>query len=283
MNYDRVREEIAAYDTIAGDNLSQDIGRLAASLVGGELVARGRAGPPVGGFPHPPSLWIDSRTSAVSQLQAYEWLAPVEGTRFVQLGGSGSHAIKAALSGAGESWLVTPMAGEAAVARRMAEHVGLKPRLRVAYGIGEELPLADESVERMYGGGTLHHMDLSRGLSEVSRVLAPGGRAAFVDPKLNWIYRLLEVTRIRDLAREPGAQCYPIRERDVYQNAQGFATVECLLSGGPLRYATVGLARVFGMRIPLSLALASQRLETRLLELLRIRSLLGGMAVVLEK
>ncbi|MDA1348949.1 MAG: class I SAM-dependent methyltransferase [Chloroflexi bacterium] len=221
MSYDRIRDEITAYDAIARDNLQQDIDRLTGNLVGRELVAQYRKASPVQGFPHPHSVWIDSRTSALSQLQAYEWLSPIGGARFVQLGGSGSHAVKAAIGGAGEAWLVTPMAEEAAVARRMAAHVGVGSGLRVIVAIGEELPLANESVDRMYGGGTLHHMEMSHGLREISRVLAPGGRAAFVDPQLNWVYRLLEATRIRGLAREPGARCYPIKETDVYENAGG--------------------------------------------------------------
>ena len=282
MSYDRVRDEIVAYDAIARKNLGQDIERLAASLFGARLVALRKEGTSLNGFPLPASVWIDSRTTAVSQLQSYEWLSPIEGTCFVQLGGSGSHAIKAALAGAGASWLITPMAQEASVARHLAKHLTVSD-LEVVLAIGEELPLADSSVERMYGGGTLHHMDLAKGLREISRVLAPGGRAAFVDPNLNWVYKLLEVTRIRELGRERGARCYPIAEREVYENALGFKTVECRLSGGPLRYATVGLARVLKLRIPLTLAMASQSIETRLLEALRMRSALGGLAILLEK
>jgi len=283
MSYDRIRDEITAYDALAINNLRQDIDRLTGNLVGNELVARHREESPVLGFPDPPSVWIDSRTSALSQLQAYEWLSPIGGARFVQLGGSGSHAIKAAIGGAREASLVTPMAEEATLARRMAEYVELRSSLRIVYAIGEELPLSNGSVDRMYGGGTLHHMEMSQGIREIGRVLAPGGRAAFVDPQLNWVYRLLEATGIRGLAREPGARCYPIKETDVYENARGFRSVECHLSGGPIRYATVGLARVLKIRIPLALALMSQTVETRVLETLRMRSLLGGLAVLLEK
>ena len=283
MRYERIRKEIAAYNEIARYNLQREIDRLTGALVGERLIARFQEGSPVTGFPEPPLDWVDSRANPVSQLQAYRWLSPIGSTRFLQLGGSGSHAIKAIIGGAGEAWLLTPMTGEGVLARHMASHLGVPSSLNVVGGIGEQLPLRDSSIDRIYGGGTLHHVQLRYGLSEVARVLAPGGRAAFVDPSLNLVYRFLELTRIRNLARERGAQCYPLRVADIYDNAAGFRTVRCLLAGGPLRYATVGLTRILRLRPPLSLSLAMQSTETIVLNKLRLHGLLGGLAVLLEK
>ncbi len=165
----------------------------------------------------------------------------------------------------------------------MASYLDLSSRLDVAIGIGEELPFDAGSFDRIYGGGTLHHVNLEQGMPEMARVLAPGGRAGFLDPRLNFIYRILEITKIRDLAREPGAQCYPLSISDVLAAARGFKTIRCELSGGPARYAIVGLGRIFGVNVSLPFSIAIQSAETKLLSLLRLRSMLGSLAVLLEK
>ena len=283
MEYNRILKETSAYNDIARSNQQQDIRQLTNTLVGEELIARFEQKALIEDFPDPALVWIDSRASPVSQLEAYRWLSPIEGRRFLQLGGSGSHAIKAMMGGAGQSWLITPMVEEGNLAKRMAAHLEMPRCLHVVQGIGEQIPFADNSIDRIYGGGTLHHMDLNYGLGEIARVLKPGGRAAFVDPNLNFIYRLLEATRIRNLARERGAQCYPLRVRDVYDNAPDFSTVKCLLSGGPVRYAIVGIIRVLKLRFPRSLSLLAQSLETKVLLRLKLQSMLGSLVVLLEK
>jgi SAM-dependent methyltransferase len=282
-DYNRIRKEITAYDEIARRNVETGIESMTRRLVGENLLAQFGKTPVVEGFPYPSSAWLDSQANPVSELDAYKWLAPIKGSDFLQLGGSGSHAIKALIGGANSSSLLTPMAEEGLLAARMAKRLGLSERLDVVQAIGEQLPFADESVDRIFGGGTLHHIQLGEGFREIARILKPGGRAAFVDPNLNFIYRLLEVTRIRELAREDGAQCYPLRVADVRQNATGFRTVKCELAGGPLRYVIVGLTRVLKMNVPISLSLKAQSIETGVLTKLKLKSLLGGLAVLIEK
>jgi len=46
----------------------------------------------------------------------------------------------------------------------------------------EALDLPDGTFDRVLGHGILHHLDLSRALAEVRRVLKPTGRAVFVEP-----------------------------------------------------------------------------------------------------
>ena len=283
MEYDRIRKEITAYNDIARRNLHIEPDRILNTLIGSSLLARFRTGRPVEGFPDPPSVWIDSRSSPESQLEAYRWLSPIKGTSFLQLGGSGSHGIKAIVGGASRSWLVTPMLEEGVLANRMAAQIGVSRHLHVVLAMGEHLPFPDASIDRIYGGGTLHHMELNQGLREIARVLKPGGRAAFVDPNLNFIYRILESTRIRNLAREPGAQCYPLRVSEVIESATDFDKVRCVLSGGLVRYGIVGATRVLKLRIPVTLSLAVQSAETRALRKVRLGSLLGALAVLVEK
>ena len=62
-------------------------------------------------------------------------------------------------------------------------------------GSAHELPLADESVDVVYGMAILHHLDLSLSSKEVFRVLKKGGRAIFLEPvrdsRLIWFIRNL--------------------------------------------------------------------------------------------
>jgi SAM-dependent methyltransferase len=46
----------------------------------------------------------------------------------------------------------------------------------------EALEFPDDSFDVVYGDAILHHLDLHRSLSEISRVLRPGGRAIFSEP-----------------------------------------------------------------------------------------------------
>lgn len=46
----------------------------------------------------------------------------------------------------------------------------------------EEMSFEDDSFDLVCGGGILHHLDVSRAYSELSRVLKPSGAAIFVEP-----------------------------------------------------------------------------------------------------
>ena len=46
----------------------------------------------------------------------------------------------------------------------------------------EELEFEDAAFDVIFGSGIIHHLDVPRAYSELSRVLAPGGSAVFVEP-----------------------------------------------------------------------------------------------------
>lgn len=98
MDYQRIRKEISAYDDLADDRLKSDIPQLANRMIGTDLVNKYLSGEDVA-FPHSTGLWIDSIGNPITQITAYNWLVPIECTMFMQLGGSGSHAIKALIGG----------------------------------------------------------------------------------------------------------------------------------------------------------------------------------------
>jgi hypothetical protein len=158
-------------------------------------------------YPSPEYKWIDARHDALSQFDAYSYLAPLAGKRFLQLGGSGSHAVKALLAGATKATLLTPMLGEARQGRALAEFFGVADRFHAVIAIGEELPFADGTYDAIFSGGCIHHMRTEYAFREIHRVLSVNGRFAAVDP---WKTPLHTIgTRIFG-KREPNVHCRPI-------------------------------------------------------------------------
>jgi SAM-dependent methyltransferase len=66
----------------------------------------------------------------------------------------------------------------------------------------EELPLADESVDLLYGYAFVHHLpDVDAFLGEAARVLRAGGRATFVDHAYSPLWQGAKRTVLRPLMR----------------------------------------------------------------------------------
>lgn len=105
--------------------------------------------------------------------------------------GPGSYAFDLAERGAHVTGVdISPVAIE--LARKTAAERGLDVRFEVMNA--ESLDVADGSFDIVCGSGILHHLDLSRGLPEVRRVLKRGGRAVFLEPLghnplINWYRR----------------------------------------------------------------------------------------------
>lgn len=236
-------------------------------------------------------MWVNQAANALSQSLAYEWLNPFKGETFLQLGGDGRQAVRALLSGAITATLVTPVYGEAEIAEQLSMRFGVAGRLDTIIGTGEQIPLEDKSGDLIYGDGTLHHMVLPLAMKDVHRVLVRGGRAAFVEPHMNFAYRIMQGIGLKRAAAEKGVRCNPITVDEVMdsveecQNAWNpcyddtFRIVGVKLSGGLSRYVSVGLSRLFGVDVPVGLSEKLQRFETKITP----AAMLGGMAVLLQK
>lgn len=77
------------------------------------------------------------------------------------------------------------------------EMLSLNPSEQKVVGKGESIPLAGESVDAVFSAYVFRNLDsIPDTLSEISRVLRPGGAAAIVDlgrpanPILRWLHRL---------------------------------------------------------------------------------------------
>src|SRR5438270_352918 len=73
---------------------------------------------------------------------------------------------------------MAPVAME--IARQQAEREGLA--IDFAVMDAEHTTFPDASFDLIVGSGILHHLDLDRTYTEIARLLAPGGRAVFVEP-----------------------------------------------------------------------------------------------------
>jgi SAM-dependent methyltransferase len=78
--------------------------------------------------------------------------------------------------------------------KRLALH-GFADNTELRVGSAHELPLADESVDVVFGISILHHLDIELASAEIFRVLKKGGRAIFLEPVRNskfvWFVRNL--------------------------------------------------------------------------------------------
>jgi SAM-dependent methyltransferase/uncharacterized protein YbaR (Trm112 family) len=158
-------------------------------------------------YPEPPGRWVGGADGIAAQLRAVRSLAPVQGQRILQIGGNGMHALKMLAAGARTAVLVTPVLEELRMCRAVAARAGFADDVTVACGLAEELPLGDDSVDRVYSPSTMHHTETERSFPEIARALTRSGRFASVD-----VYRspLYDVGIRLFGKREPNVFCQPL-------------------------------------------------------------------------
>jgi SAM-dependent methyltransferase len=106
-------------------------------------------------------------------------LAP--GRRALELGcGTAVFLARAAQSGAE----LVGLDLTAELLERARGRVGDLPNVRLVRGNAESTPFGPACFDAVYGSSILHHLDLDRALSEVFRLLRPGGRVVFAEPNL---------------------------------------------------------------------------------------------------
>lgn len=79
-------------------------------------------------------------------------------------------------------------------------------RIRFQQGIAEKLPFREEQFDLVFSTMTFHHWtDQRKGMSEVARVLKPGGRWLVADfiatGAMRWVFRVVRTRRFHEMAR----------------------------------------------------------------------------------
>jgi SAM-dependent methyltransferase len=114
---------------------------------------------------------------------AYALLGNAVGKRVLDLGcGSGENSFLLARRGAEVFGVDLSESLIALAGRRLVLNGGAQLPIHFLCGSAHHLPLADNSVDVVFGVAILHHLDLDQTAREVSRVLRPGGRAIFKEP-----------------------------------------------------------------------------------------------------
>jgi ubiquinone/menaquinone biosynthesis C-methylase UbiE len=113
---------------------------------------------------------------------AFALLGDIRGRSVLDFGcGSGENAFLLATRGARVVGLDIS-ASLIALARERLEVNGVAGIATFVVGSAHDVPVADASVDVVFGNAVLHHLDLKATAREVYRVLKPGGRAIFQEP-----------------------------------------------------------------------------------------------------
>ena len=109
------------------------------------------------------------------------------------------------------------------IATEQAEKAGLVKNLSFQLMDAENLDFDDESFDLVTGTGILHHLDQRRAMSEIKRVLRPGGKAIFIEPMglnpaLRLFRKLTPQLRVEDE--------YPLKRHDLVAIGSGFEHAE---------------------------------------------------------
>lgn len=199
----------------------------------------------VSSFPEPADVWLDATYDSVAQEEAYRAITPAGQRTYLQLGGKGQHAVKMLLIGAGAAYSCSPMLNEQQYARELALTWGVSDRFTPLVAIAEELPFEDSSVDFVYSGGSLHHMQTDLAFQEINRVLKPDGVFAAIEPWRAPGYRL--GTKILG-QREHGASCTPLDEERLSWGDSVFDDFRVLHHGTLSRYGLLAASK-FGMSL----------------------------------
>jgi uncharacterized protein YbaR (Trm112 family)/SAM-dependent methyltransferase len=201
-------------------------------------------------FPEPSSMWLTATVDVAAERDCYRHIGPVANKRVVQIGGSGIVAITLLLAGAAESVLLTPMLGEALVAREIASLLGLCDKLGCVVAIAEEIPLTSASFDVCFAGGCVHHMRTEIAFAEISRILVRGGKFAAIEP---WRAPGYDIGTKLFGKREANAFCYPLTKERIAPFRDAFSSAEIALHGTLTRYPLiVGQKAGFALNVPRS-------------------------------
>jgi SAM-dependent methyltransferase len=118
------------------------------------------------------------------------------GKRILDYGcGRGDDALRLVARGATHVTGFDISDAEIAHARQAAREAGVSEKTHFVVADAHATPFDDDAFDLIRGNSILHHLELEPALHELKRILAPGGRAVFVEPlahnPLLWLGRAL--------------------------------------------------------------------------------------------
>lgn len=126
-------------------------------------------------YSNPANMWDWRQRSAVL-------MGDLTGKSFLDYGcGMGEEAIYAAKLGAIVTAIDISQVG-IDITRKRAEHNGLVDRVTAQVMKGNPTEFSAESFDVVHGLGILHHIGLDESLTEIKRILKPGGIGIFLEP-----------------------------------------------------------------------------------------------------
>lgn len=270
------RDHYNAVSRLKLANLTRHGVRQAESMEG--LVTAGDLSAAARSFPEPATIWVQAGYNSRPILEAYRHLTPVRARTFLQIGGSGTHAVKLLLAGARQGFLVTPMLEEARYALQLAQLFGVRERFAAVLGIGEQIPFRAAVFDSAFSIGCFHHMRLEYVADELHRLLKPGGRFSGLDPYRTALHSV--GTSILGKS-DPSVHCQPFTAARLAPLRQRFPHMTASRHGPLLRYLCLGLEKILGGSLPLANSvpamLSLARADERLGRLLRLP---GGVMVL---
>lgn len=155
---------------------------------------------------------------------AYHLLGDVRGKTVVDFGcGTGDNTLLLARRGAQVHAVdISPDLIE--IGKRRLQVNGIHNGVQFTTASVYSIPVADESVDAVFGMAILHHLELPLARREVQRILRPGGRAIFKEPVRN--SPLLQFVRNLIPYRAPDVSPFerPLTDAELTGFAEGFAS-----------------------------------------------------------
>lgn len=146
-------------------------------------------------------------------------------------------------------------------ARASAAEVGCKSgTVEFLVGDANHTQFRDATFDYVVGNGTLHHLDLEKALTEIARVLKPGGKAVFLEPMYDHPL-LLAVRRLTPKAHTADER--PLSFADIERAPNGFKS--CRHREHFLFAVSAAPAHLLGRRLCLSLIDALDRIDEHLM------------------
>lgn len=170
--------------------------------------------------------YLDPPADTVYPLEySFHLLGDARGLTVLEYGcGDGENTVALAARGAGRVLSLDISPDLIEIARRRLAVNGVGADVEFVVGSAHDVPLADESVDVVFGIAILHHLDLGLAAREVKRVLRPGGRAVFQEPVRS--SALMRAARKLIPYKPPDLSPFerPLTDRELEQFAEGYTS-----------------------------------------------------------